>query len=252
MAYRPIISSSSVAVLDPQGSNFRLFHRLSLLFSEKLEPILSTAVWLGNCFFSIAQGVSTYSDEQLVEDFKKGDRRAFDTLVVRYQDRAFRFCLRYLGNRERAEEAAQDAFVRVYKNLHRFRGDSSFSTWFYRVVGNHCKNMLQASGRRAHDKHDSLDADRQEGGAEPVADPGMGPEGALGVKRRQMVVAKALSELEDEERKLLILREIEGQSYDEIAEVLAIPLGTVKSRIYRARQALKVKVHALQRRGGPL
>lgn len=207
--------------------------------------LLSVAVGAG--------GASGYADEQLVADFQRGDRRAFDTLVIRYQDRAFRFCLRYMGNREVAEEVAQEAFVRIYQNLHTFRGDSSFTSWFYRVVGNHCKNRVKSAARRKERYHDSIDAPRSDDddrGME-LPDRGPDPEDLLGRRQRQSAIETALAGLDPDDRALLILRELEQQSYEEIGAALELPLGTVKSRIFRARQALKDAAQRLMGEGRP-
>ena len=208
------------------------------------ELFSSTIVLVFAALVGGAQSHHTYSDEDLVSDFRRGDRRAFDALVIRYQDKAFRFCLRYMGNRERAEEVAQETFVRVYRNLGSFRGDSSFSSWFYAVMHNHCRNRVKAATRRKERQHDSIDAPRSEEdprGME-LPDRGPGPEGLVGARERRGLIETAMAHLEPEQRALLILRELEGQSYEEISDALDVPLGTVKSRIYRARQALKQRV----------
>lgn len=194
-----------------------------------------------------AQPHRSYSDERLVEDFRAGDRRSFDALVIRYQDRAFHFCLRYMGNRERAEEVAQETFVRVYQNLSSFRGESSFSSWFYSVMANHCKNRVASAVRRKERFHDSIDAPRSEDDDRGMDLPDARPdaEGLLGARERQRLVEQTLAVLDPDDRAILILRELEGQSYEEIAAALDLPLGTVKSRIYRARQALKDRVTEL-------
>ena len=194
----------------------------------------------------------SYPDERLVADFQGGDRRAFEILVRRYQDRAFSFCLRFLGNRERAEEVAQEAFVRMYEHLGDFRGEASFSSWFYRVMTNHCRNSQRSAARRFDRRHDSIDAPRSEDDERPMElmDPRAGVEEQLREHERQRLLQQALEKLEPDERLILLLREVEGQSYEEVATATGLPLGTVKSRIFRARAALKVQVERLEKGGG--
>ncbi len=193
-----------------------------------------------------AHGVS---DERLVELFKDGDRHAFELLVRRYQNLAFTLAMRYLGSAELAEETAQDVFISVYRNLGKFRGEASFRSWFYRVVVNHCRNRYKALERRRHRQHDSIDGVPRDGATRPVdlVDQGMDPEQALDAFRERVLIEQALAKLGEQARMVLLLREGEGLSYDEIARILGVREGTVKSRIHRARAELKRAVARLSK-----
>lgn len=225
-----------------------LYYTLWLVIGAGLE--LSLAIGVSSR--RNERATSSYPDERLVADFQGGDRQAFEILVRRYQDRAFSFCLRFLGNRERAEEVAQEAFVRMYEHLGDFRGEASFSSWFYRVMTNHCRNSQRSAARRFDRRHDSIDAPRSEEDDRPMElpDPKAGVEEQLREHERQRLLQQALEKLEPDERLILLLREVEGQTYEEVAAATQLPLGTVKSRIFRARAALKVQVERLERGGG--
>lgn len=184
-------------------------------------------------------------DELLVSRCRRGDRRAFGELVHRHQDRIFGLCLRWLGDRVVAEEAAQDTFLSAWRALPGFRSEARFDTWLRRIAVNKCKNRRVYGHRRAFGFHDSIDAlpdgDRPRlqlvhGG--PAADAGMHREQADGIVRA------ALATLTDEQRAIVVLRDVEDLDYDEIADALEIPRGTVKSRLHRARAALAVVLSA--------
>ncbi len=189
------------------------------------------------------------SDEHLVALFKNGDRKAFELLVRRYQNLAFTIARRYLGNSELAEETAQDVFISLYRNLGKFRGDASFKSWFYRVVVNHCRNRHKALDRRRHHRHDSIDGADGDDERRPreLVDKGPDPEHALNAVREQAMIERALESLSEQARLVLLLREGQGLSYDEIAAILGIRAGTVKSRIHRARADLKRAVARLSK-----
>lgn len=172
-------------------------------------------------------------DALLVERAQAGDRHAFGELVGRYQDRVFNALVALLGCREEARDAAQDAFVQAWRKLDAFRGDSQFYTWLYRIAMNQ-----GLSRRRKRRPAMSLDQQKQEAGAEPT-DPGGNPAAALDAAENIAQVRAALDELADEHRQILVLREIEGFAYEEIAETLELPVGTVRSRLFRARAQLK-------------
>ena len=193
--------------------------------------------------------VQGMSDERLVALFQDGDRQAFEMLVRRYQNLAFTIARRYLGSNELAEETAQDVFISLYRNLSKFRGDSSFKSWFYRVVVNHCRNRHKALERRRHRQHDSIDggADDDQHRPRELVDHGPDPEQALGAVREQAMIERALEALGEQARMVLLLREAQGLSYDEISAILGVPAGTVKSRIHRARADLKREVERLSK-----
>ncbi|SFH31662.1 RNA polymerase, sigma-24 subunit, RpoE [Desulfotomaculum arcticum] len=184
------------------------------------------------------------SDETLVQKSKKGDLNAFNELVLRYEGKVFSIAYRFMGNHADASDLAQETFIRLYQSLASFRGDSSFSTWLYRITANACRDEL-----RKHQRRRSISMDEMIAASPanvPVADNAYSPEDAVQRNEVQRQVQECLNELSDDHRLILVMREIQGFSYDEIAEVLQCSLGTVKSRISRARNALKER---LKRKG---
>ncbi len=179
------------------------------------------------------------SDAELVARFKGGDQHAFSHIVRRYQDKVFGLCFRWLGERTLAEEVAQDVFVALYRSLGRFRGESSLSTWIYRVSVNHCKNKRLYSSRRRRDRHEPIEGrPRDDGPARELPAGGRGTEAGVERTQAQELVHEALQALSDEHRQVIVLRDIQDLDYHEIAEILDLPRGTVKSRLHRARTEL--------------
>ncbi len=172
-------------------------------------------------------------DAQLVEAARGGDRDAFGQLVTRYQDRLFNATLRRINSHHVAEDVVQKAFVQAYLKLDSFRGDSQFYTWLYEIA----KNMAY-SEIRGTKTTESIDKIKTDSGGEP-SDRNQSPEGAALSQEKVDAVRAALAQLSEEHREVLLLCDIDGCPYDEIAEILHLELGTVKSRIYRARQQLK-------------
>jgi RNA polymerase sigma-70 factor (ECF subfamily) len=184
-------------------------------------------------------------DQQLVERAQRGDKHAFELLVTKYQRRLGRLISRFVRNAAEAEDVTQDAFIKAYRALPAFRGDSAFYTWLYRIGINTAKNHLVAQGRRAptSTQFDAEDAEDFEDAAllHEVAT----PENELMSKQVVEVVNASLQELPDDLRTALTLREIEGLSYEEIAVVMNCPIGTVRSRIFRAREAIATNLRPL-------
>ncbi len=193
-----------------------------------------------------AQQQQQRADEELVTAFLAGDRSAFEQLVVRHQDRVFGLCIRLLGSRQRAEEAAQEVFVKVFKNLDRFRGDSQFSTWLYRVTINHTRNVHGHRTRRRERDHVSLDANsaNEAGTSAPrqLSDPSPSAEDELIVGEQLQRLREELMMLDPLWREILVLRDIEGLSYEDTAVALSVAPGTVKSRLHRARVELRKRM----------
>lgn len=190
-------------------------------------------------FFLLLAAMGPIGDEELVRHFLAGDRHAFSQIVRKYQDRVFSICFRWLGDREFAQEIAQDVFIAIFKSLANFRGDCQLSTWIFRVTINHCKNARLYRKRRAWEKHEPIegtphddDRPRELPSNEPSAD-----SRAIRTDAEQLV-SEGLAALTEEHRQIIILRDIEDLDYDEIAEILSIPRGTVKSRLHRARAEL--------------
>lgn len=185
-------------------------------------------------------------DQELIGRFLAGDEGAFNRLVLSYQNRVYGLSYRMMGNLEEAEEVAQEVFITVYKSLRDFRGDSQFSTWIYRVTVNHCKNRIKYLGRRKYYSSQSLDepVDGNDGEvmARQLPDEHLDALGRMEQKEVQNTVQEKMNELDEEQRTVLFLRDIEGMSYQEIADILDLREGTVKSRIHRARLELKDKL----------
>ncbi|ADL55212.1 RNA polymerase sigma factor RpoE [Gallionella capsiferriformans] len=184
-------------------------------------------------------------DQQLVERVQRGDKHAFDLLVAKYQRKLGRLILRFVRDTGEAEDVTQEAFIKAYRALPGFRGDSAFYTWLYRIGINTAKNYLLANKRRAPT---STPFDAEE--AESFEDAGLlheisTPENELMSKQVVSVVQAALQQLPEDLRSALTLREIEGLSYEEIAGVMNCPVGTVRSRIFRAREAVAEKLRPL-------
>jgi RNA polymerase sigma-70 factor (ECF subfamily) len=184
-------------------------------------------------------------DQQLVERAQRGDKHAFELLVAKYQRRLGRLISRFVRNSAEAEDVTQEAFIKAYRALPAFRGESAFYTWLYRIGINTAKNHLLAQGRRAPTStpFDSEEAEDFEDAAllHEVAT----PENELMSKQVVAVVNESLQQLPEDLRTALTLREIEGLSYEEIAAVMNCPIGTVRSRIFRAREVVAANLRPL-------
>lgn len=184
------------------------------------------------------------SDQALVERVQQGDKRAFDLLVRKYQNKIVHLVTRYLRDPSEAQDVAQEAFIKAYRALPSFRGDSAFYTWLYRIAINTAKNYLVAQSRRPPmDDIDAQDAEQFSG------DTGLKeydtPEHLLLRDEIEQTIAAAIEALPDELRTAITLRELEGLSYEEIAEAMDCPIGTVRSRIFRAREAIEERLAPL-------
>ena len=180
------------------------------------------------------------TDQQLVQRAQRGDLRAFDLLVLKYQGRIAALISRYVSDAGEVEDVTQEAFIKAYRALGKFRGDSAFYTWLYRIAANAAKNHLVAKGRRPGADATIEDAEGfDEGG---LLSESASPEAlAMGGELAE-VVESALNALPNELKAALMLREFDGLSYDDIADVLGCPVGTVRSRIFRAREAIDQRV----------
>ena len=178
-------------------------------------------------------------DLDLVKSFQGGDETAFDELVLRYQDTVFRICLRFFRDYEEACDSAQDAFVRMYRSLHRFRFESKFSTWLYRITVNTCKNTLSSGRYRKRMEMLSLEPrQNQEAGTIEVENGRWSPHGIYEKKARMKTIERAVQRLPKDQRTVVILRDIENLPYEEISEITGFARGTVKSKLFRARKKL--------------
>ena len=175
------------------------------------------------------------SDWECVQKVQDGDADAFEALVRRHEKRIFNLLYRWLGDYDEAAEVAQEVFLSAFRAIKRFRGDSSFATWLYRIGVNHAKNR-QKSLLLARRRQQSTEVSDPPG--DPASDPAMGVE----LRERHDLVQWGLSDLDADDALLILLHDLQEFRYEEIAELLDIPLGTVKSRLHRARQALKTKL----------
>lgn len=183
-------------------------------------------------------------DQALVQRVQKGDKRAFDLLVTRYQHRIISVIGRYVHDWADAQDVAQDTFIRAYRALGNFRGDSQFYTWLYKIAVNTAKNWLVSQGRRPPtDDVDATDAVQYDGGTR-LRDTDT-PEHELMRREIEQTVSATVEALPDELRMAITLREVDGLSYEEIAETMGCPIGTVRSRIFRARDAIDQKLRPL-------
>jgi RNA polymerase sigma-70 factor (ECF subfamily) len=181
------------------------------------------------------------TDQQLVARVQKGDSRAFDMLVLKYQHKIMGLISRYVHDSDEVQDVAQEAFIKAYRALPRFRGDSAFYTWLYRIAINTAKNHLVSRSRRPPGSDVEIeDAEYFEAGdALRTIET---PESALFGAELKAVVERAISELPDDLRTAVTLREFDGLSYEDIADVMDCPVGTVRSRIFRAREAIDKQV----------
>jgi RNA polymerase sigma-70 factor (ECF subfamily) len=173
------------------------------------------------------------------------DERAFQELVRDYGDRVFNLVLRMVGNRAEAEDIAQEVFVTVFKSIETFRGESRFSTWLLRIAANHSKNRIKYLARRATDKgglQDLPEAALADLGRSPAHGHVDGPDALLEAAERGSVLERAIAALDEDQRLVVVLRDVEELSYEEICEITGLPEGTVKSRLHRARSALKERL----------
>jgi RNA polymerase sigma-70 factor (ECF subfamily) len=184
-------------------------------------------------------------DQQLVERAQRGDKQAFELLVSKYQRKLGRLLSRFIRDSTEVEDVTQEAFIKAYRALPSFRGDSAFYTWLYRIGINTAKNYLVAMGRRAPTSTD-IDSEEAEGfeDNDQLRDLNT-PESQLASKQVGETVNQTLGELPEELRTAITLREIEGLSYEDIANIMNCPIGTVRSRIFRAREAIAVKLRPL-------
>ena len=184
-------------------------------------------------------------DQQLVERVQRGDKRAFDLLVLKYQHKILGLIVRFVHDTHEAQDVAQEAFIKAYRALGNFRGDSAFYTWLYRIGINTAKNYLVSQGRRAptSTSFDSEEAENFEDG-DQLRDINT-PERLMMTRQIGETIEEAMAALPEELRTAIMLREIEGLSYEEIANIMECPIGTVRSRIFRAREAIAERLRPL-------
>lgn len=190
-----------------------------------------------------ANSRTTHHDESaLIERCKQGDLSAFDDLVRRYERQVYNFAYRMTGNYDDANDIASEAFIKVFNSIHSFRGDANFSTWLFRIVTN-----LYLDERKKSKAHINVPLDEyieleENSVARQIEDPSPGPLEQVEADERRLAIERAINSLPDYQRIMILLYHTQGQSYEEIAEIVGLPIGTVKSRLNRARLALKDKL----------
>lgn len=181
----------------------------------------------------------------LVRKLRERDEKAFREMVEQYGDRVYNLTYRMLGNREEAEDLSQEVFITVFKSIDSFRGDAKLSTWLYRIAANHCKNRIKYLSRR-HDR-DQSEYDEElmrdeAAGAATAPNPSPRPDMQLEGVELEQIMQRCIASLDEEHRLLIVLRDVEELSYEEICVITGLPTGTVKSRLHRARMALRKKM----------
>ena len=184
-------------------------------------------------------------ERSLLRRLRDRDERAFRELVSAHRDRVYNITFRMLGNRAEAEDVAQEVFITVFKTIESFREESKFSTWLYRVAVNHCKNRIKYLARRHDRDRDELDetnANSSSSDAQISAPIPSAPDRALEGAQMEKILQEAIAALEEDQRLVVVLRDVEDLSIEEICEITGLPDGTVKSRLHRARLVLRKKL----------
>jgi len=183
-------------------------------------------------------------EHALLRRLRDRDERAFRELIDEHRDRVFNITYRMLGNRAEAEDVAQEVFITVFKTIETFREESKFSTWLYRVTVNHCKNRIKYLARRHDRDRDELDETSQQQNGAVTGAPvrAKHPDKALESAQMEKLLQEAIASLDDDQRAVVILRDVEDLSIEEICEITGLPDGTVKSRLHRARLVLRKKM----------
>ena len=190
----------------------------------------------------------TGEDFLLIKAFLAGDNTAFDNLVLNYQNRVFNTCFRILGNYEDANDSAQDVFVNVFRSLKKFRFRSSFSTWIYRIAINTCRNKLRSAVFRRRKNTVRLDQpvdQEEESYSLEIGDESRTPEKELTRKEKWILIQQAIDSLPESQKTVVILRDIDGFTYEEIVTITGLNPGTVKSKLARARKKLQDKLSSV-------
>ncbi|MGR9089932.1 MAG: RNA polymerase sigma factor RpoE [Gammaproteobacteria bacterium] len=186
----------------------------------------------------------SYTDKELVKRVQQGDKKSFDLLVLKYQNRIIKLVSRYVREQSDALDIAQEAFLKAYRALPNFRGDSAFYTWLYRIAINTAKNHIVSMSRRPPEAH-LENADGESIALEELQKDIDNPEHLLLADEIKETILAAMNKLPEDLRVAITLREVEGLTYEEIAEAMDCPIGTVRSRIFRAREAVDTKLKPL-------
>jgi len=185
------------------------------------------------------------SERVLISRLRRKDPAAFEALVKQHQDRVYDFCMRMLSDREEAFDVTQEIFVSIHQHMEQFRHDAKISTWIFRISRNHCLNRLKYLKRRGRGRSDEYGETSEQAINESAGAPTM-PDESLESARTRALVHRAIARLDEDQRVLVVLRDIEGLAYDEIVEITELAEGTVKSRLHRAREKLAVILGELE------
>ncbi len=181
------------------------------------------------------------SDEAIVKRVQRGDVSAYNILVIKYQHKVAQIISKFVGNSADVNDVAQEAFIKAYKAINNFRGESSFYTWLYRIVVNAAKTYLESNSKRKN--HIDVDSEEfQSIDSQGVLTSRESPDKIIESQELQQVILSAMNELPEELRQAIMLREVEGMTYEDMADLLQIPIGTVRSRIFRARQFIEERM----------
>jgi len=187
-------------------------------------------------------------DQDLVRAFQAGDKAAFDKLVIKHKDRIFSLCYWFLGDKQEANDSAQETFIKAYQSLRKFRFESAFFTWLYRIAANTCKNRLKSLDYRQKKRMVYVDNPGETEDKKPITeihDELCSPMKELEKKERMLLIQNAISSLPVDQRTVVVLRDIEGLSYEEVSDLTGWNLGTVKSKLSRARLQLRNKLRGM-------
>lgn len=180
-------------------------------------------------------------DKQLVERVRRGDKRAFDLLILKYQHKIISIVGRYLGDQNDVQDVSQETFIKAYRAIPNFRGESAFYTWLYRIAVNTAKNHLVSKSRRPPNIDVDIDDGEFQNNSAVLRD-NESPQASLATSQMEQVIFRSIENLPSELRIAVTLREFDGLSYEEIAKIMNCPVGTVRSRIFRAREAIEKKI----------
>jgi RNA polymerase sigma-70 factor (ECF subfamily) len=190
---------------------------------------------------------SSDRDAVLIKNFQGGDMAAFDQLVIKYKDKLFNMVYWFLGDYQEANDCAQEIFIKVFDGIKKFRFESAFSTWLYRIAINTCKNKLKSSQYRWKKRtvpFENPDSSKEGSVSYEIQNNAPSPANELEKKERMNLIQKAVKSLPQEQNKIIVLRDIQGLSYQEISDITGLRLGTVKSRLARARMTLRNKLNS--------
>jgi RNA polymerase sigma-70 factor (ECF subfamily) len=184
-------------------------------------------------------------DAELVARVQRGDKQAFDLLVLKYQRKIMRLLSRMIRDPSEIEDVAQESFIKAYRALPQFRGESAFYTWLYRIAINTARNWLAQNNRRPSTPSAQENEDGETFDATDNLTDSSNPESEMASRQIAETVNKAMNDLPEDLRNAIVMREIDGMSYEDIAESMSCPIGTVRSRIFRAREAIAIKLRPL-------